>query len=156
MSIVNSAVKFNDDLKDILIKKIKNKLGNVDGKIISILGLSFKPGTDDIREAPAIKIIKKLINMGAKIKVYCPKGMEKTKRELKNYSDFIKFCENEYECSKNSDCLILATEQKQFENIDLVKIKNIMKNNYFFDFRNMFSENKDIRNYFHYYPIGRN
>ena len=110
MSIVNSAVKFNDDLKDILIRKIKNKLGNVDGKIISILGLSFKPGTDDIREAPAIKIIKKLINMGAKIKVYCPKGMEKTKRELKNYSDFIKFCENEYECSKNSDCLILATE----------------------------------------------
>lgn len=156
MSIVNSAVKFNDDLKDILIRKIKNKLGNVDGKIISILGLSFKPGTDDIREAPAIKIIKKLINMGAKIKVYCPKGMEKTKRELKNYSDFIKFCENEYECSKNSDCLILATEWKQFENIDLVKIKNIMKNNYFFDFRNMFSENKDIRNYFHYYPIGRN
>ena len=156
MSIVNSAVKFNDDLKDILIKKIKNKLGNVDGKIISILGLSFKPGTDDIREAPAIKIIKKLINTGAKIKVYCPKGMEKTKRELKNYSDFIKFCENEYECAKNSDCLILATEWKQFENIDLVKIKNIMKNNYFFDFRNMFSGNKDIRNYFHYYPIGRN
>ena len=156
MSIVNSAVKFNDDLKDILIKKIKNKLGNVKGKTISILGLSFKPETDDIRESPAIKIIKKLINMGVKIKVYCPKGMEKTKRELKNYSDFIKFCENEYECAKNSDCLILTTEWEQFKNMDLKRIKNVMKSNYFFDFRNMFSDNENIRNYFHYYPIGRN
>ncbi len=156
MSIVDSAIKFNNDLKDILTKKIKNKMGNVKGKIISVLGLSFKPGTDDIREAPAIKIIKKLINLGAKIKVYCPQGMEKTKKELKNYSDYIKYCENEYECAKDSNCLILTTEWKQFENMDLIKIKNIMKNNYFFDFRNMFSKNKNIRNYFHYYPIGRN
>lgn len=156
MSIVNSAVKFNNDLKDILIKKIKNKLGDVNGKTISVLGLSFKPETDDIRESPAIKIVKKLINLGAKVRVYCPQGMEKTKKELKNYSNFIKYCENEYECAENSDCLILTTEWKQFGNMDLVKIKNIMKNNYFFDFRNMFSENKNIRNYFHYYPIGRN
>lgn len=156
MSIVNSAVKFNDDLKDILIKKIKNKLGNVKGKTISILGLSFKPETDDIRESPAIKIIKKLINLGAKIKVYCPQGMEKTKRELENYSDCIKYCKNEYKCAKNSDCLILTTEWEQFKNMDLEKIKNVMKSNYFFDFRNMFSDNKNIRNYFHYYPIGRN
>ena len=146
MSIVDSAIKFNNDLKDILTKKIKNKMGNVKGKIISVLGLSFKPGTDDIREAPAIKIIKKLINLGAKIKVYCPQGMEKTKKELKNYSDYIKYCENEYECAEDSNCLILTTEWKQFENMDLVKIKNIMKNNYFFDFRNMFSKNKNIRN----------
>lgn len=119
MSIVNSTVKFNDDLKDILIKKIKNKLGSVKGKTISILGLSFKPETDDIRESPAIKIIKKLINLGAKIKVYCPQGMEKTKKELENYSNCIKYCKNEYECAKNSDCLILTTEWEQFKNMDL-------------------------------------
>ena len=119
MSIVNSTVKFNDDLKDILIKKIKNKLGSVKGKTISILGLSFKPETDDIRESPAIKIIKKLINLGAKIKVYCPQGMEKTKKEFENYLDCIKYCKNEYECAKNSDCLILTTEWEQFKNMDL-------------------------------------
>lgn len=156
MSIINSAVKLNDDLKEILVEKIKNKFGDVNGKTISILGLSFKPGTDDIREAPAIKIIKKLIKSGAKVKVYCPKGMEKTKKEMVEYSDSIVYCENEYKCAENSDCLILTTEWKDFENIDFEKIKNIMKNNYFFDFRNMFTNNKNVRNYFNYFPVGRN
>ena len=156
MSIVNSSVKLNNNLKEILIEKIKSKLGGVNGKTVSILGLSFKPGTDDIREAPAIKIIKKLIKLGAKIKVYCPKGMEKTKKEMVEYSDSIIYCENEYKCAENSDCLILTTEWKEFKNIDLEKIKDIMKNNYFFYFRNMFKGNENVRNYFHYYPIGRN
>lgn len=156
MSIINSAVKLNENLKDVLIKKIENKLGEINKKTISILGLSFKPETDDIREAPAIKIIKKLITLGANIKVYCPKGMENAKIELADYKDFITYCKNEYECASNSDCLILTTEWQQFEDLDFEKIKNIMKKDYFFDFRNVFSNDENVRKYFHYYPIGRN
>ena len=156
MKIINSVAEVNEDMKKLLINKIASKLKTLKGKTISILGLSFKPETDDIRFAPSLSIIKELIGNGAFVKVYCPKGMENTKKELNHLSDFIEYSENEYECLKNSDSAILITEWKQFEKIDLEKASKLMKQKYFFDFRNFFSKNDNIRNLFSYFPIGRN
>lgn len=156
MKIIDSAVQINEKIKENLVLKIENKLGNINGKIISILGLSFKPETDDVREAPAIKIIKKLIKLGANIKVYCPKGMENAKKELYEFENKIIYSKDEYDCVEQADCIILTTEWKQFSELDLEKIKKLTNNNYFFDFRNVFTNNEKIRSYFQYYSIGRN
>ncbi len=156
MEIINSAVRINENIKNSAIRKIEFNLGSLKDKTISVLGLSFKPGTDDIRESPAIKILKSLIEKGAKIKAYCPKGMENTKDFLKEYSNYIIYSSDEYDCAKNSDAVIIATEWEQFSMIDLEEIHSSMKDNYFFDFRNMFTNNSKIRNYFKYYPIGTN
>lgn len=156
MEIINSAVRINENIKNNAIRKIEFNLGSLKDKTISVLGLSFKPGTDDIRESPAIKILKSLIEKGAKIKAYCPKGMENTKEFLKEYSNYIIYSSDEYDCAKNSDAVIIDTEWEQFSMIDLEEIHSSMKDNYFFDFRNMFTNNSKIRNYFKYYPIGTN
>ena len=138
-----------------MLNKIISKLGTLKGKTISILGLSFKPETDDIRFAPAISIVKELIGNGGFVKAYCPKGMENTKRELSHLSDFIEYSENEYECLKDSDSAVLVTEWKEFKEMDLEKVSKSMKQKYFFDFRNLFSQNDKIRKLFSYSPIGR-
>ena len=155
MKIINSVVDVNEDMKKVLLNKIISKLGTLKGKTISILGLSFKPETDDIRFAPAISIVKELIGNGGFVKAYCPKGMENTKRELSHLSDFIEYSENEYECLKDSDSAVLVTEWKEFKEMDLEKVSKSMKQKYFFDFRNLFSQNDKIRKLFSYSPIGR-
>ena len=156
MKIINSVVDVNKNMKAILINKITSKLKTLKGKTISILGLSFKPETDDIRFAPALSVIKELIGNGAYVKAYCPKGMENTKKELSHLSNFIEYTKDEYECLENSDSAVLITEWKQFKNIDLEKAGKLMKQKYFFDFRNLFSKNEKIRDLFSYSAIGRN
>ena len=155
MKIINSVVNVNKDMKTVLINKITSKLKTLKGKTISILGLSFKPETDDIRFAPSLSVIKELVSNGAYIKAYCPKGIENTKRELSHLSNFIEYTENEYECLKGSDSAVLLTEWKQFGNMDLEIASESMKQNYFFDFRNLFSKNPKIRKLFSYSAIGR-
>ena len=132
------------------IKKItKNKFNNLQ---IGILGISFKPNTDDVRESPGIKLAKDLSRSRAKIKIYDPKGMENAKREL---SKSINFCSDEYEVAKNSNLLVIVTEWNQFKNLDLLKIKKLMKKPVILDLRNIYS--KEItKNGFEYHSIGNN
>ena len=136
-----------------LFKRIKEITKNKFNKIeIGLLGISFKPNTDDIRQSPAIKLAKDLSKTKAKVKIYDPQGMENAKNELPKS---IKFCNDEYEVAENSNLLVIVTEWNQFKNLDLLKIKKIMKKPIILDLRNIYS--KEITKFgFQYYSIGNN
>ena len=132
------------------IKKItKNKFNNIQ---IGLLGISFKPNTDDVRESPGLKLAKDLSRTKAKIKIYDPKGMENAKKELPKS---IEFCNNEYEVAENSNLLVIVTEWNQFKNLDLLKIRKLMKIPVILDLRNIYSK-EIIKDGFKYYSIGNN
>ena len=132
------------------IKKItKNKFNNIQ---IGLLGISFKPNTDDVRESPGLKLAKDLSRTKAKIKIYDPKGMENAKKELPKS---IEFCNDEYEVAENSNLLVIVTEWNEFKSLDLLKIKKLMKKAVILDLRNIYS--KEITKHgFQYYSIGNN
>ncbi|MGO2118230.1 MAG: UDP-glucose dehydrogenase family protein [Fusobacterium sp.] len=155
MSVVKAAIYANEKQKFKIVEKIKKEMNGLEGKIIGILGLSFKPDTDDVRDAPSIDIIKHLINNGAKINAYCPKGMKEAKWRLRNFNNKILYCENEYEVSNNADSIVLITEWSQFKSLNLNKMKENMKDNFYFDLRNVHSKNTEIGKIFKYFPFGK-
>ena len=132
------------------VKKItKNKFNNIQ---ICLLGISFKPNTDDVRESPGIKLAKDLVRTKAKLKIYDPQGMDNAKKELPKS---VEFCNDEYQALKNTNLLIIITEWNQFKNLDLLKVKKLMKKPIILDLRNIYS--KDIVKLgFQYYSIGNN
>ncbi|MDP0489181.1 MAG: UDP-glucose/GDP-mannose dehydrogenase family protein [Fusobacterium sp. JB021] len=154
MSVVNAAIYANKKQKIKIVEKINNEMKDIKNKTIGILGLSFKPNTDDVRDAPSLDIIKELIARGAKIKAYCPKGIKEAKWRLNNFNENITYCKNEYEVSIDCDSIVLVTEWSQFKDLNLEKIKNKMKNNFYFDLRNLHSKNPLARKLFKYFPIG--
>lgn len=152
--VVEAAIQANEKQKQKMVAKIVKTLGSVSGKTLTVLGLSFKPDTDDMREAPALTIITDLVHLGAKIQTYCPGGMKEAKKQLQNIHHSITYCENEYDAAQDSHAIILMTEWNQFRGLDLKKLKNIVKDNYFFDLRNIYSRDLSIRDLFRYYGVG--
>ncbi len=142
----------NDYQKTLLIKKIEGLLWNLPKKTVGVLGLSFKPDTDDIRQSPALDIIKMLHKEGAKIKVYDPQAMDKAKRELPGE---IEFCKDPYAVAKKSDCILLATEWNEFKELDFKKIKKLMKQPILVDGRNIYDPAEMKKLGFTYVGIGR-
>ncbi len=142
--------RINITQREQFVKKIAGQL-KLKGKQIGILGLSFKPNTDDVRSAPSIDIIKRLKSAGAKIKAYDPKAMVQAKKIMPD----IQYCENPYEVAQESDCLVILTEWKIFQKLDLRKIKRLLKKPIIFDGRNIFAPEKMRRLGFIYQSIGR-
>lgn len=155
LKVVQAAIDANEKQKSKMVDKVNKVIGNLKDKNICILGLSFKPETDDMRDAPSLDIIRGLVNQGALIKAFCPQGMKEAKWRLEDISGSIIYCENEYKAAENSDALIIMTEWHQFRGMDLEKTRNIMRDNYLFDFRNIFVKHDTVRELFKYYPIGR-
>jgi UDPglucose 6-dehydrogenase len=152
LKIVQAAIEVNQQRPDVMVNKIKKMMdGKIKDKTIGILGLAFKPNTDDIREAPAFKIIVRLQAEGAKIKVYDPAAMQHSKKILK---DTI-FCNDEYECAEGSNALIIITEWNQFRNLDLKKIKNLLIEPIFIDLRNVYEPDIMKKLGFKYCGVGR-
>lgn len=148
VELVNSKQKLH------LVEKIKVFYkGNIKGKQFALWGLSFKPNTDDIREAPALSIINALLCLGAGIIAYDPEAMLNVKALLGNK---IKYAKNQYEALENADALIIATEWSEFRTPDFSRISNVMRHNVIFDGRNLFDGNKLKNLGFHYESIGRN
>ena len=153
LKIVKAVDKANELRIKFLVKRIKKILNNKFNNIqIGILGISFKPNTDDIRKSPGIKLVRDLSKTKAKIKVYDPQAMKNAKKEL---NKTIEFCSNEYEVAKNSNLLVIVTEWNQFKNLNLFKIKKIMKKPMILDLRNIYSKEIE-KNGFYYYSIGNN
>ncbi len=141
----------NQQQKDLFLKKIKDVLWIIKDKTIGILGISFKPNTDDIRNAPSIDIIKALQAEGAKIKVYDPCAMEKAKDIL----DSVRFCKDSYDVCKESDCLLILTEWDEFKELDFSKIKKLLKRPFIIDGRNIYEPERLQKLGFNYISIGR-
>lgn len=152
--ILNAVMSINEKQKTIIIPKIKAYFnGELKDKNIAIWGLSFKPDTDDIREAPALYIIKDLLAEGAKVKAYDPEAMENVKNLLGNS---ISFASNEYEALDNADALVICTEWGIFRNPDFNRIKAALNQSVIFDGRNLFDPSEMNEKGFFYSSIGRN
>jgi UDPglucose 6-dehydrogenase len=131
---LKAVVAANERQRELMVEKIKRLVGDLKGKVIGILGLAFKQNTDDIRESASIGIIKILFKEGAKIKCFDPLAMDNSKKILPD----IIYCENEYKVAVGSDCLVIATEWNQFRNLDLLKIKELLKYPILLDLRNLY------------------
>lgn len=156
MLVIKAAIEANQKQKKRVIEKIISKMNGVSGKIIGILGLSFKPDTDDMREAPSIDIIRGLVKSGAKIHAYCPEGIKEARWRLADIEKNIIYCADEYSVANDVDGIVLLTEWNQFRGMNLDNIKDRMKDNFYFDMRNVYAKDKRVRELFKYYPIGQN
>ena len=155
--VVEAAIAANEKQKQKVVEKITgmlSKSSNLQGKKIAILGLSFKPNTDDMREAPSIDIIRGLVKNGARIQAYCPEGMKEAKWRLQEIESSIIYCNNEYEAVEGVDAVVLMTEWHQFRGMNLTRIKESISGRYFFDLRNVYSKNDEINKLFNYFGIG--
>jgi UDPglucose 6-dehydrogenase len=150
--LLKEVEKINEFQKRVLIKKVEDSLWIVRGKTIGILGVSFKPDTDDIRFAPSIDIIQELLKDGAHIKVFDPKAMDKARAVLKG---LVKYCKNSYEAAKGADCLVIVTEWNEFKELDFKKIKKLLKQPLVIDGRNIYDPKVMKRLGFKYVCIGR-
>ena len=155
LTLIETTVKANEYQKRLMAQKIEDELGSLQGKQLAILGLAFKPNTDDMREAPAITILNELAKKGAKFKVYDPIAYKEAKWRLENLSDRITYCENEYDTMEGSDALVIITEWNQFRNLDLNRIKTLLKEPYFFDFRNIYKRDTMEKQGFRYIGVGQ-
>ncbi len=154
--VIEAAIKANEKQKEKMVEKIVKNMGNnLSGKVIAILGLSFKPETDDMREAPALDIIRGLVKNGAQIKAYCPQGMKEAEWRLKDIEEHIKYCANEYEAVQDTDAAVVVTEWNQFRGMNLKRVKEIMRDNYLFDLRNIYSKSSEAENLFKYFGVGK-
>lgn len=152
-SILDSVISVNDFQKTILVPKIENYFkGNISGKTIAIWGLAFKPETDDIREAPALYIIDKLLEKGANIQVFDPEAMSNVQRK---YGDKIVFASDMYEALTNADALVISTEWSIFRNPDFNLIKKVLNNPVIFDGRNLYDTNDMVKEQIQYISVGR-
>jgi UDPglucose 6-dehydrogenase len=156
MYVIKAAIDANEKQKRKMVEKIIDKMEGVEGKHIAILGLSFKPDTDDMRDAPSLDIIRGLVEAGAKIQAYCPEGMKEARWRLEDCENSITYCADEYSVVNEADAVVLMTEWNQFRGMNLDKVRDRMKGNFYFDLRNVYTRNTHIREEFKYFPIGQN
>jgi UDPglucose 6-dehydrogenase len=151
--ILNAVTDVNEAQKVHLVSKIKRYYnGDLAGKHFAVWGLAFKPNTDDIREAPALEIIRELLLSGATVSAFDPEAMNNVKALL---GDQITFAETQYDCLGGTDALIVATEWNEFRTPDFDKILSLMKDAVIFDGRNVFDVEQMEKKGFHYESIGR-
>jgi UDPglucose 6-dehydrogenase len=155
LGIVEATISANERQKLRMVDKIVQAMGGVENKILGVLGLSFKNNTDDMRESPAITIISELAKRGANFRAYDPKAMGEAKWRLKHIREKIIYCNDEYEAAFQADGLIIITEWNQFRSLNLERIKENMKDYYFFDFRNLYPPQIVLKMGFKYYSVGR-
>jgi UDPglucose 6-dehydrogenase len=140
-SVVETTIKSNEKQKLRMIEKIEQGLGgpgSVNGKTIAILGLAFKPNTDDMRESPAIALCEGLVKKGARLRVWDPAAMGEAEWRLHSIRDKLFFSADEYDAITGSDALVLLTEWNQFRNLDLPRVKSLLTLPCFFDLRNIY------------------
>ena len=150
MRVLKAVEDVNDDQKKILFKKLANYYKDLKGKTIALWGLSFKPDTDDMREAPALVLIEQLLEAGATVKAFDPAATNEAKRRLKNT---VTLCDNMYSAAENADALILVTEWRMFRMPEWQKLKSIMNKTVIIDGRNIYDKEEVVKQGFDYLCI---
>jgi UDPglucose 6-dehydrogenase len=151
LSVVGAAISANEKQKAMMFRKIRENMGELKGKTVAVLGLSFKPNTDDLREAPSLYLIEKLLKEKAKIRTYDPEAMDNAKSLFPK----ITFCKDPYDAVKGADALVIVTEWNQFRNLDFEKIKGLLRQPFFFDLRNIYEPQKMKKLGFRHFCVGR-
>ena len=175
MSIVDSVVKANEHQRRRMVGKMEALMSSVEGKVIAVLGLAFKQGTDDVRESSSVAIILELLEKGGRVKVYDPCATENAKKgpfakiegvESGQYNEIVQgdfgtgankimYCADEYDAAKGADAVVILTEWNQFRHLDLARIAQSMRGKFFFDFRNIYEPEDVARLGFVYECVGR-
>jgi UDPglucose 6-dehydrogenase len=156
LPILEAVELVNERQKKALSAKIISyfsERGGIQDKTIAIWGLSFKPDTDDMREAPSLVLIEALLAKGARLRVYDPVAIPNAKKLLKGKRNIV-FCEDEYEAASGSSAIVLVTEWKQFRTVDFAKIGALMEERVFFDGRNQYPFQEMLQGEFTYFGIG--
>jgi UDPglucose 6-dehydrogenase len=154
--LITAVEEVNDAQKLVIAKKIVKRFGeDLTGYTFGVWGLAFKPGTDDMREAPAIYVIKELVKRGATVKAYDPKAVIEAKEHYLKGVENIEYVDSKYEVIKDADALVLLTEWKEFRSPDFVELKNQLKNPVIFDGRNQYNAFNLEEKGFEYYQIGK-
>ncbi len=148
-TLLDGVDSVNTQARENVLQKVLN---NAKGKKVALWGLSFKPNTDDIREAPAVYLIKDLLQKGFEITAYDPEGMPKTKAVFKNQ---IQFVDDPYKCVEGADILVVVTEWNEFKQVDLAKVKKLLKDPVLVDGRNIYHPEKVKELGFQYFGVGR-
>ncbi|MBI5097895.1 MAG: UDP-glucose/GDP-mannose dehydrogenase family protein [Nitrospirae bacterium] len=151
LRIIKATIKANEWQKEKAADKIISTFGKLKNKTICILGLSFKPNTNDIRDAPSVFIINRLLKAGARIRAYDPVAVEDARTVLPK----ITYCKDAYDAAKGADAIVIVTEWNQFRNLDLNRIKKIAKGDFFFDLRNIYEPERLRKMGYKYYSVGR-
>ncbi|HAW52484.1 MAG TPA: UDP-glucose 6-dehydrogenase [Flavobacteriales bacterium] len=150
--LLKSVMQINDRQKLVILPKMRARLGSLKGKKIALWGLAFKPDTDDIREAPSLYLIDKLVEEGASVTAFDPEAMNNVKKLI---GDKISYAKNQYEALDGADCLLIATEWSEFRNPDFSKMNALLKNHLIFDGRNLYEIAQMDQLGYEYYSIGR-
>jgi UDPglucose 6-dehydrogenase len=152
LRIVEATLGVNDIRKRAMARKVANAVGtSLRGKTIAVLGLTFKPDTDDMREAPSIPLVTGLLDMGAKVRAHDPIGMEQARKELPE----IEYCDDPYLCAKGADALVLVTEWVQYRAMDLGRLRREMAQPVVVDLRNIYRPDEMAAHGFVYESVGR-
>ena len=152
LRIVEAVVAVNDARKRAMARKVSHALnGDIRGKTVAVLGLTFKPNTDDMREAPSIPLIAALHDMGAKVRAYDPVGMEAAKDHLAG----VTYCRDAYDCAEGASALVIVTEWEQFRALDFDRLKGVMAKPVLVDLRNIYRPDELTRHGFVYEGVGR-
>jgi UDPglucose 6-dehydrogenase len=150
--IVETVVDINDKRKKRMAERVIAACeGSVQGKTIAVLGLTFKPNTDDMRDAPSLDIVPALVKAGAKVRVYDPEGMEEAKKMIEG----VEWCEGAYDTLQGASGLVLITEWNEFRSLDLNRVKSLMKAPVMVDLRNVYNPDDMAKAGFAYHCVGR-
>jgi UDPglucose 6-dehydrogenase len=152
LRIIEAVLAVNDNRKRAMARKVSHALGgSLRGKTVAVLGLTFKPDTDDMREAPSIPLVTGLLDMGATVRAFDPVGMEQARHELPD----ITYCDDAYACAQGADALVIVTEWVQFRALDLARLKLQMKQPVVVDLRNIYRPDEMAQHGFRYESVGR-
>ena len=149
--LVSAVCEANRAQRERMVEKIESAVGSLQGKTIGVLGLSFKPNTDDVRDSPALDIIRGLEERGARVRCYDPQAMEPARRELKDST----FCSDPYDVSKGAHGLVLATEWNEFRKLDFDRLRELLEEPVIVDLRNIYEPAEMERAGFRYTGVGR-
>ncbi len=155
LSIIEATIQANERQKARMVAKITDGMGGVAGKTLAVLGLSFKPNTDDMREAPSITICKGLAAGGARLRVWDPAGMKEAVWRLESIKNRLTFASDEYDAIAGADALVIVTEWNQFRNLDLDRVKSLLKSPVLFDLRNIYRRHEVEEKGFRYFGVGQ-
>ncbi len=153
-SLLRATEQINESRLDRFVHKVRQALWMIDGKVVGVLGLAFKPGTDDIRESPALRIADDLARRGARLRVYDPKAMENTKSVLPE-GDTVTYCADAYGAAEGAHALLVLTEWEEFRNLDLPRIRSLMELPVIVDGRNLLDPDAVRRAGLEYLCMGR-
>jgi UDPglucose 6-dehydrogenase len=156
-AVVEAAIQANEAQKTGMVDKIETALGgpgSLEGKTIAVLGLAFKPNTDDMRESPALSICQGLAARGAKLRIWDPAAMQEASWRLKPIRDSVFFAEDAYHTAEGAHALVLLTEWNQFRNLDLPRIKSLLALPWFFDLRNVYKREEAEKTGLRYFGVG--